>query len=259
MPASGEATSMPSASGASLMPACDRVVALGALEVEDEDEHQREAREPVDERGGGGGGEEPVAEDGRGRASARACAVSIRTKSGSSTAAATRPPMTSGLVPAREAALARCRDEPGEADDERGGAEEVEAARLVGLGQLVQDERSPTARRASPNGTLNQKTHCQEIAHERAAEDRAEDEADRGDHGVGAHGDAELLLRERVGDERGGVGEQECGADALEDPPEDQLGAAARRSPRRARRARTARSRRRRRACGRRGRTAGRR
>src|SRR5204863_344505 len=42
----------------------DRVVALRALEVEDEHEHQREARKAVDERGRGGRGEEAVLEDG---------------------------------------------------------------------------------------------------------------------------------------------------------------------------------------------------
>ena len=46
-----------------LDPGGDRVVALGALVVEDEDEHQREAGEAVDEGGAGRGGEEPVAED----------------------------------------------------------------------------------------------------------------------------------------------------------------------------------------------------
>ena len=41
----------------------DRVVALDALEVEDEHEHQREARQAVDERRRGGGREQPVLED----------------------------------------------------------------------------------------------------------------------------------------------------------------------------------------------------
>ena len=40
-----------------------------------------------------------------------------------------------------------------------------------------------------------------------SAEDRAEDETDGGDHRVGPHREAELLLREGVGDERRGVGE----------------------------------------------------
>ena len=56
------------------------------------------------------------------------------------------------------------------------------------------------------------------------AEDRSEDEADRRDHRVRPHRQAELALREGVGDERGGVREQEGGPDALDDPPEDQLG-----------------------------------
>ena len=58
------------------------------------------------------------------------------------------------------------------------------------------------------------------------AEDRADDEADGGDHDVGAHRDPELLAREGVGDERGGVGEDQRGADALQDPPHDEVGAA---------------------------------
>ena len=62
MPASGEAISMPSASGISLMPGVIGLVALCALEVEHEQEHQREAREPVDERGRARGGEQAVAE-----------------------------------------------------------------------------------------------------------------------------------------------------------------------------------------------------
>ena len=58
---------------------------------------------------------------------------------------------------------------------------------------------------------------------ERAAEHRPDHEPDRGDHRVRAHREAELLARERVGDQRGGVGEQERAADPLQDPPEDQL------------------------------------
>ena len=58
-----------------------------------------------------------------------------------------------------------------------------------------------------------------------AAEDRADHQADRGDHRVGAHRHAELLAREGVGDEGGAVGEDEGAADSLQDPPEDQLGA----------------------------------
>ena len=115
----------------------------------------------------------------------------------------------------------------------------------------------PTAQPASASGTLNQKTHCQRDRDERAAEHRADHEPDRGDHHVRAHRDAELLARERVGDERGGVREQER---ARRRPAGSATGSAACRRPRsrrRARRARRRRSRRRRRACGRTGPTGG--
>ena len=63
IPASGEETSIPIAIGVSLMPAVIGSSPMHALEVEDEDEQQREARQAVDERGGGRGGEQPVLED----------------------------------------------------------------------------------------------------------------------------------------------------------------------------------------------------
>src|SRR6202020_3442339 len=63
---------------------------------------------------------------------------------------------------------------------------------------------------------------------EGAAEYGADHQTDRRNHRVGPHRTPELLARERVGDDRGGVGEQERAADALQDPPEDQLGAATR-------------------------------
>ena len=103
-------------------------------------------------------------------------------------------------------------------------AEQVEAALGVGLGQLAKDEPAPERRRASPSGTLNQKTQCHEIADQGAAEHRPDHQPDRGDHRVGPHGEPELLAGEGVGDQRGGVREQEGAADALDDPPQDQLG-----------------------------------
>ena len=125
------------------MPASDRVVALDALEVEDEHEHQREARQPVDERGAvaaansrlrkivevehrraaavldqheGGqqhrGGDQPADHDaGRPSPTGRPCET-----------ASTRPvsPTTKVAVPAQ-----------------------VEPAPRVGRGQLAQDQRAP--------------------------------------------------------------------------------------------------------------------
>ena len=61
MPASGEAIEHAERERDQLDAGLDRRVALGALEVEDEQEHQREAREAVDERGGAGGCEQAVA------------------------------------------------------------------------------------------------------------------------------------------------------------------------------------------------------
>ena len=98
MPASGEAISMPIASGASLMPAVIGSSPCDALEVEDEDEDQGEAGEAVDEGGAGGGGEQAVLGRSSGRASARWPRLSIRTNSGSSTTAAARPAITIGSV-----------------------------------------------------------------------------------------------------------------------------------------------------------------
>jgi hypothetical protein len=63
--------------------------------------------------------------------------------------------------------------------------------------------------------------------HQPAAQDRPDDQPDGGDHRVGPHGQPELLAREGVGDQGGGVGEQEGAAHALHDPPEDELGTAA--------------------------------
>ena len=128
------------------------------------------------------------------------------------------------VVPAADPALGDAEREPGEAGHERRGAEEVEPAVGVAPGELVQHA-------VAPGGAEQRERHV-EPEHpvprdrdERAAEHRPEHEPDRGDHRVRPHRQAELLARERVGDERGGVGEQERGADALEDPPQDQLGA----------------------------------
>ena len=61
-------------------------------------------------------------------------------------------------------ALGDAEHEPGEADDERRGAEQVEPAVGVAPGELVQDAAPPQAAPASANGTLNQNTQCHEIA-----------------------------------------------------------------------------------------------
>ena len=152
---------------------------------------------------------------------------SISTHSGSRIAAATRPTITTGssqpLMPPRETPSTR----PGQARDEGDGPEQVEAAVGVRLGELAEDEAAPQ-RPGEPERDVEPEHPLPRDRHERAAEHRPEDEADGGDHRVGPHRQAELLAREGVGDQRGGVGEQERAADALEDPPQQQLGPAAR-------------------------------
>src|SRR5581483_1562822 len=131
------------------------------------------------------------------------------------------------IVPSGEAALRQREHEPGQADDVRARAEEVEAALLVASGDLVQHEVRP--RRAGKTERHVEPEHPRPVDRdERAAEHGADDEADRGDHRVRAHREPELLLAERVGHERGGVREEECAADSLQHAPKDELGAAAR-------------------------------
>ena len=205
-----------------------RVVALDALEVEDEHEHQREARQPVDERRGGRGGEQPVAEDRRGRASARARgARSARTPAAARRRRSARRSRPGRSSPRGRPWRRRARG-PVRPIDERGRCPRGRARAACPAWRARAGRARPRPRRRAPSGTLNQNTHCQRDRDERAAEHRPEHEADRGDHRVRAHREAELLAREGVRDERGGVGEQERGADALQDPPQDQLRAVGR-------------------------------
>ncbi len=147
---------------------------------------------------------------------------SIRTNAGSSAAAAASPAMTIGSLQPEIPPLGDAENEAGEADDEGRGAERVIAAALVGLGELAQDERAPGGA-GEAERDVEPEDPVPGDGDQRAAEHRAEHEADGGDHRVGAHRQPELIVRERVGDQRGGVGEQERAADALEDAPEDQL------------------------------------
>ncbi len=121
-----------------------------------------------------------------------------------------------------QAALGDTKHEPGEPHDERDGAERVEAAHLVGLGQLAQDQRTP-GRAGQRQRHVEPEDPVPGDLHERAAENRTEHEADGGDHRVGAHSQSELLLGKGVGDKSGSVGEQERRANPLQHPPADQL------------------------------------
>ena len=182
---------------------------------------------------------------------------SMSTNSGSSTAAGDQAADHERVVPAGDAALGDAEHEPGQPDHEGGGAEQVEPADRCRAWPARAGPARPRAPPASASGTLNQNTQCQEIATSAPPSTGPSTSPTAATIVFVPIARPSCSLRERVGDERGGVGEQERAADALQDPPQDQLGAVGRRSRRRARRARRRRSRRRRRACGRRGRTAG--
>ncbi len=156
---------------------------------------------------------------------ARTCR-SMTTKSGRRTIAAAKPAMTSQLFHPVRPPFESASTSPVSPTTNVDVPSEVEAAFGVAPGDLVQHE-------VCPRGADEAERHV-EPEHprpadrdERAAEHRPDDEADSGDHGVRPHREAELLLRECVGDERGGVREQERPADALQDAPEDELRAAA--------------------------------
>ena len=83
----------------------DRRRALRPLEVEDEEEHQREAREAVQERRGGRGGEEAVVEELEVEHRRRAVALDQDEERQQDERRRRGPPITSGFVPAGEAAL----------------------------------------------------------------------------------------------------------------------------------------------------------
>src|SRR2546423_1179873 len=83
---------------------------------------------------------------------------------------------------------------------------------IVALGELVED--LPRPQRAGERERDVEPEHpLPAQADQHAAEHRPENQADRGDHRVRAHRDAELLARERVGDQRAGIGEEERATD----------------------------------------------
>ncbi len=129
-----------------------------------------------------------------------------------------------GIVPAGEAAARDAEHEAGEPGHERERAGQVEAAHRVAARKLAQHEPAPRCageaeRHVEPEDPVPGQLH------EHPAEYGSEHQAHGGDHGVGAHCEPQLALGEGVGHERGGIGEEEGAADALDDPPEDQLGA----------------------------------
>jgi hypothetical protein len=204
-----------------LDPGGDRVVALRALVVEDEDEHQREARQAVDERGAGRGGEHAVAEDVEVEHRCPRARLDEH-EGGQQDDAHDEAADDERVAPADQPAARDAEDEAGEAEHEHDRAGQVESAHLVGPGELAQDQRAPR-RPGEAERHVEPEDPGPRDRDEPAAEHGPEHEADRGDHRVRPHRDAELLARERIGDERRGVREQERPADPLHDAPEDEL------------------------------------
>ena len=127
-----------------LDPGEDRVVALDALEVEDEHEQQREAREAVDERGRRRGREQPVAEDRQVEHRRAAAAARSARRAAAARRPAIRPAITSGVGPARDAALGDAEHEAGEADRRTSIVPSRSRPRSASrLRELAQDERAP--------------------------------------------------------------------------------------------------------------------
>ncbi len=117
--------------------------------------------------------------------------------------------------------------EPGQPDQERERAQRIEAGVLPAAGELAQDHERPEAAGESERH-VEPEDPVPGDGDQRATENRADHEADRRDHRVGAHRHTELLARKRVGHDRCGVGEQESAADPLSHAPDDQLDPAAR-------------------------------
>ena len=184
-PAIGEAISIPIAIGASSMPGRDRVLALDALEVEDEQEQQREAREAVDERRAGGGREQPVLEDRE--VEHRRAVVALdqheqRQQHDAGDDAADRHGSLQPFRPPRESP----KTSPVSPTTNDGHARDVVAADAVGLGQLAQDQPRPQ-RAQQRERDVEPEDPVPRDRDERAAEHRPDHEADGGDHRVRAH------------------------------------------------------------------------
>ena len=199
----------PSASGASLIAGRDRVVALRALVVEDEDEHQREARQAVDERRAGrrrrtGG----CGRSSRSSIGARRARLDRARTPAAGRRPTARPPITSGSFQPVDPA-ARDRRARGRSGRRRTSTVPGRSRPRTASGLASSRRTSAPHARRQPERHVEPEHPRPVDRDERAAEHRPEHEADRRDHRVRPHRDAELLARERVGDERGGVGEQE--------------------------------------------------
>ena len=184
---------------------------------------------------------------------------SIRTKSGSSTPETSEAADHQRCRPSRRCRRARSRRRARSGRRRRSGSRRRSRPRTLSRAESSRRISAAQARAGQGQRHVEPEDPVPGDRDQGAAEHRAEDEADRGDHRVGPHRQPQLLAREGVGDQGRAVGEDEGAADPLQDPPEDQLGAVggeagAERGERRRRRRR-----RRRPSCGRTGPRAGRR
>ena len=189
---------------------------------------------------------------------ARDAALDHEEQPAAGSAARSEPADHDGVVPAGDAALRDAEHEPGQSDDERHGAGDVEPRSVSAAGRARAGRGRPRARRAQPSGTLNQNTHCQPIVTSAPPSTGPSTSPIAATIVFVPIARPSSSLRERVGDERGRVREQER---ARRRPAairqQDQLGAARREAGAERRQREHDEARRRRRACGRTGRTGG--
>src|SRR4051794_35763713 len=151
----------------------------------------------------------------------------MTTNAGKRTPATTRPPTTTGSFqptrPPLETASTRPVSPATNVVTPAASSPRTES----GL-ESSRSTTAPQAAAARPSGTLNQKTHCQEM------DTSAPPSTGPSTRPIAATivfvpmASPSWRLGKGVGDQRGGVREQERGADALEDAPHDQLRAVAR-------------------------------
>ncbi len=128
----------------------DRRVALDALEVEDEHEHQREPRQSVGERRSRGGGEQAVAEDRQVEHRRRVPALDQHER-GQQHGGRDQRRDHQRRAPPLDPALGDAVDEPGQPDEERERPQVVERA-------VTGASRSPRAGSWRPTGSPGART-----------------------------------------------------------------------------------------------------
>ena len=178
-----------------LEPGHDRRLSLGALEVEDEQKHQGEAREAVQERGRRRGCEQTVSKEvevEHRRAAAALDHHEERQEDDRSSEAGDHEP----VAPAGKAALREREHEPGETDDVRRHPKQVEAALVAAARALLEHEGAPhTAEEAERH--VEPEDPRPRDRDQRTAEDGPDHEPHCGDHRVRPHREPELATSGR--------------------------------------------------------------